>query len=294
MKVLVTGANGLLGQKLVKLLAAELELVATSRGANRNPDQQGYTYIPCDLTDKKAVEQLVQQADPKIIIHCAAMTQVDECELNPEVCRKANVEATAYLLEASTPFNPFFLFVSTDFVFDGTRAMLDEQEEPNPISVYGKSKLQAEQLVKNSGLSWSIIRTVLVYGIAFDPSRSNIVLWVKGSLEKGNLIRVVDDQFRTPTLAEDLAEGCRLVATGRHQGIFHLSGEELLTPYEIALRIADYFGLNQNLITRVNADTFSQPGKRPLKTGFNISKAKRELGFRPRSFSEGLEIIFNQ
>jgi len=140
-------------------------------------------------------------------------------------------------------------------------------------------------------MRWSILRTVLVYGVAHDMSRSNIVLWVKKSLEEGKPIKVVSDQWRTPTLAEDLAMGCWLVAKNKKESVFNISGEEMMTPYDIAIRTARFFNLDESLITKTDSSTFRQPAARPLRTGFIIEKAKRELGYAPHSFEAGLELI---
>lgn len=291
---MVTGANGLLGQKVVALLSREdpITLIATGRGPDRNRTSGGsYSYLSCDLTSKAAVEALVERAQPQAVIHAAAMTQVDDCELNREACRLHNVTATQHLLAACKKVQPFFLYISTDFVFDGENGPYTESDTPNPVNYYGESKLEAEQLVQHSGLPWAIARTVLVYGVVHDMSRSNIVLWVKKSLEEKKAIRVVNDQWRTPTLAEDLAAGCSLIVQKKAEGIFHLSGEEIMTPYNIALRTAEFFHLDKNLISSVDASTFTQPARRPPRTGFIIRKAKAELGFRPGTFVDGLNVI---
>ena len=135
---------------------------------------------------------------------------------------------------------------------------------------------------------------MLVYGVANDMSRSNIVLWVKKSLEQGEPVKVVNDQWRTPTLVEDLALGCFEILSKRREGLFHLSGEDGMSPHDLAVRVADFFKLDKSLITPVDQSTFSQPGKRPPRTGFNIQKAKKELGFRPRGFEEGLKVLASQ
>jgi dTDP-4-dehydrorhamnose reductase len=135
---------------------------------------------------------------------------------------------------------------------------------------------------------------VLVYGIVEGMSRSNIVLWVKSSLEQGKSIQVVDDQFRTPTLAEDLAMGCWLIVKKQAQGIFNISGEEGLTPYEMALQVADYWQLDHSLINKADSSTFTQPAKRPPITGFVIDKAKSILGYQPHRFKEGIELLSTQ
>ncbi|RYF58116.1 MAG: NAD(P)-dependent oxidoreductase, partial [Cytophagaceae bacterium] len=287
MKILITGANGLLGQKLVGLLANQLdvELVATARGANRLPVADGYTYLAMDITDRQQVLDVITQVRPDAVIHGAAMTDVDKCELDKDGCWAQNVTAVEYIVEACRAVNAFLCHVSTDFIFDGAAGPYGEEAEGNPISFYGWSKYAAEKVVINSGLDWAIARTVLVYGIAHDMSRSNIILWVKKSLEDGKTIKVVTDQFRSPTLAEDLAAGCALIAQKRATGIFNISGKEVLTPHEMAIQTADYFGLDKSLITEATAATFTQTARRPPRTGFIIDKARTELGYNPRSFS---------
>ncbi len=135
---------------------------------------------------------------------------------------------------------------------------------------------------------------MLVYGIAHDMSRSNIILWVKKSLEEGKNIKVVTDQWRTPTLAEDLAVGCYLIAEKEAEGIFNISGKDLLTPYEMAMMTADYFELDKSLIAEADSTTFTQPAKRPARTGFILDKPREKLGYEPRSFREGIEILAGQ
>ncbi len=295
MKILVTGANGLLGQKLVTLLRDEkdIELIATGRGINRNPEG-GYAYLSADLQNLEGIRAFLELSPPDVIIHCAAMTQVDECEENKKLCTQINVDATKNLIDVAKDLGAYFLYVSTDFVFDGKAGPYQESDLAMPISHYGKTKLASEELLHKSGLKYAIVRTVLVYGVAHDPSRSNLVLWVKNSLEEGKSIKVVNDQWRTPTLAEDLANGCLLVAKGKHEGIFHISGEGMMSPYNMALKVADHFDLDKSLISSVDANTFTQSGKRPPKTGFIIEKAKSQLGFQPTSFDDGLKIVAKQ
>ncbi|MHA7130997.1 SDR family oxidoreductase [Algoriphagus namhaensis] len=294
-KILITGANGLLGQKLVDQLSDHpyFELVATGRGECRLPGK-GFRYISLDITEGEAVQQVIAEERPDVVIHGAAMTQVDDCEKNQEACYRANVIATDHLIAGAKLVGARFIFVSTDFIFSGEKGPLTEEEEPGPVNYYGETKLISEQRLMDSGLTWAIARTVLVYGIAHDMSRSNIILWVKSSLESGKTIQVVDDQYRTPTLAEDLAAGCILIAEQKAEGIYNISGEDFLTPYDMAMMTADYFGLDKGLIRRANSGTFTQPARRPLKTGFIIDKAKNELGFSPKSFLTGIGILAKQ
>ena len=290
MKILITGSNGLLGQYLVELFSKDkaYEVVATGKGPNRLKLQEGYLYEDADLTQKEVITSLVSKHKPGVVIHSGAMTQADSCERDKEACWATNVTATQHLLEAS---DAFFLFLSTDFVFDGLAGPYKEDDLVNPISYYGASKVAAERIVKAAATPWAIARTVLVYGVSDDPKRTNIITWVKNNLEQHKRIKVVDDQWRTPTLVHDLATGCKLIADKQATGLYHLSGADLLTPYEMAIAVASEFNLNASLIERVDAATFTQPAKRPARTGFIIEKAINELGYAPRSFKEGIAVV---
>ncbi|MGH2645218.1 MAG: SDR family oxidoreductase, partial [Chitinophagaceae bacterium] len=276
-------------------------IIATARGENRLKDKTGYQYTPLDICNESQVTETILNYAPDVIIHGAAMTQVDDCEIKKEQCWQSNVLATQYLIKAAQQAKSSFLLISTDFIFNGESGPYDENALPDPLSYYGLSKLSAEMLLLTSGLRWAIARTVLVYGIAEDMSRSNIILWVKKSLEQKKKIKVVDDQWRTPTLVQDLATGCQLIAekylggiehgTNDDSGIFNISGKDLLTPYEMALKTADHFHLDKSLIERADASSFTQTAKRPPKTGFIIGKAKKLLGYEPHSFDEGIKIV---
>ncbi|HVI49120.1 MAG TPA: SDR family oxidoreductase [Chitinophaga sp.] len=293
MKVLITGSNGLLGQHLIPVFARQgnYEVIATGRGANRYPHPDNYIYEAANLRTAASVQQLIDKHQPDIIVHSGAMSQVDECEKNKDACWDTNVGATRYLVQAAEKCNAFFMFLSTDFVFDGLSGPYAEDAPVNPICYYGTSKVAAERLVHNSKLQWAIIRTVLVYGISSDPHRSNMITWVRNNLQQGKKIKVVDDQWRTPTLCQDLAEGCRLIADKKATGYFNISGNEILTPYDMAIKTAEYFNLDTALVEKISAKSLAQPAPRPAKTGLIITKAETELGYRPHSFAEGLEIV---
>jgi len=297
-KVLITGANGLLGQKLVKLLtmppfSLEMELIATAKGSNRLLNQN-YQYYSMDISNYEEIQSVFDKVRPDFVIHTAAMTQVDDCENQKELCWLLNVTAVENLEKACGISKSFLIHLSTDFIFDGEAGPYDEEAIPNPISYYGESKLAAEKVLLKSTIEWAIVRTVLVYGIAEAMSRSNIILWVKKSLEEGKNIQVVDDQWRTPTLAEDLALGCLLIVQKEARGIFNISCKDLLTPYQMAIDTADYFKLDKSLITQSDGSKFTQAAKRPPKTGFIIDKACKILGYEPHSFLEGIGILDKQ
>lgn len=294
MKILVTGANGLLGQKLLSLLSTKVTVttLATARKEVNRPENVGFEIM--DITNAQQTTDVIQKFAPDCVIHCAAMTQVDQCETERELCWSINVHGVENVVKACELVNAHLIHVSTDFIFDGSHGPLDETATPNPVSYYGESKLAGENIVMKSSLPWAILRTVLVYGITDDMSRSNIVLWVKKSLEEGKKIKVVNDQWRTPTLAEDLAMGCYLAAQKKATGIYNISGEAMMTPYDIAIATADFFKLDASLIEKTDSTQFTQPAKRPPKTGFIIEKAKKELGYQPHSFIKGLRLLADQ
>jgi dTDP-4-dehydrorhamnose reductase len=296
MKILITGANGLLGQKLVDLIVSkkEHELIATGRGKNRLPNSGSYIYESMDITDSHRTLKIISKYKPDVVIHTAAMTNVDQCEEDRKNCWTINVKAVKYLIDACRKNGSHLVHVSTDFIFNGKEGPLTEDAVPDPVNYYGESKLKAEKSIMGSDISWSIARTVLVYGVAHDMSRSNIILWVKKSLEEEKDIQVVDDQWRTPTLAEDLAMGCYLLAVRKEKGIFNISGKDMLTPYDMAIATADFFNLDKAHIHRTDGSKFKQKAKRPPRTGFVIDKARRILQYEPRSFQEGLAVLKDQ
>jgi len=295
MKILVTGANGLLGYKLIQLLSTQADIITVATARKKNNDlPQGVDFFELDITNHDQTIEVLSATKPDVVISAAAMTQVDQCETERDHCWMANVVGIENLVEGCEKINCHLVHVSTDFIFDGSFGPLDETAIPNPVNFYGESKLAGEQVIQKSKLNWAILRTVLVFGITPDLSRSNIVLWVKKNLEEGKIINVVNDQWRTPTLAEDLAMGCYLAASKKATGIYHISGEELMTPFDIAQYTADFFKLDKSLIKAADSSTFKQPAARPLKTGFIITKAKRELGYQPHSFAAGLRVLESQ
>ena len=291
MKIAITGTNGFLGQHLARLLLkAGHQIVAIAKGNDRTfcSESPHYKYYEVDITNRVELLAVVEKERPDSFVHAAAMTQPDECELNQETCEKVNVQGTLHSIFVAEQYCRHFIFVSTDFVFDGEKGNYSEEDSIKPISFYGQSKSAGERLVGESKMPWAIIRTCLVYGNALTAARNNIISWVKQSLEQNKPIKVVSDQVRTPTYVEDLAKGILLIIEKKAEGIYHISGKDVLTPFEMAIRTADYFGLDKQLIEKVDASVFTQPAKRPPKTGFDISKARKDLGYEPVEFKEGL------
>ena len=289
--IVVTGSNGLLGQTLVNLLLKDKEkytVIGFSRGENRS-GRTDFKYVSIDLTDKKILLKTLTACKPDVIVNTAAMTNVDACEDDKKACDQLNIDVVESLKEYSEVNNTHLIHISTDFIFDGESGPYKETDTPNPLNYYGVSKLKSENILTASKIDFTILRTILVYGKVFDMTRSNIVLWVKKSLEEKKEITIVKDQFRMPTYVEDLAKACKLSIDKKAIGIFNISSNTLLSIYEIAQQIADVFKLDKSLIKSISTKNLNQKAIRPSKTGFNLSKTNKELNFYPKSFKEDLQ-----
>ena len=296
LRILLTGSNGLLGQKIVyaSLKRNDIQLLATSKGENRLHSKAGYHYASMDITNADEVTAIVENFKPHYIINTAAMTNVDACEKDQENCWKMNVEAVKTMTELCQRHNIHFIHLSTDFVFDGEKGNYSEEDVPNPLSHYARSKYESEKVVQQAKIDAAVLRTIIIYGVVDDKQRSNVVIWTINSLRQQKDINVISDQIRSPTLAEDLADACVQAALKRATGIYHVSGSETISILDMVNRTADFFQLDKKYIHPITTAQLNQPAKRPLLTGFNIDKAKRELNFRPHTLQQGLEIVKKQ
>ncbi len=292
MKILITGSNGFLAQHLcVYFTKKGIEVHGTYRNQTilqLNPTIQ-YHYL--ELTDVSTVENLINLLQPTILIHTAAMSKPDECNNNQEACLKNNVEVTKYLLDASRKMSVHFIYLSTDFIF-GENGPHAESDQPDPLNFYGTSKLMAEQLVKSSSIKYTIVRPVFIYGSACEGMRSGFIQWVAQQLKAGIPIKVVNDQFRTPTYVEDICKGIEQIIIQQKGGDFHLAGSEIYTPYMMAIKVAELLNLNVSLIEAVTSANFPEPVRRAKKSGLKIDKAVLELNYKPHSFEEGIRKSF--
>ena len=296
MKVLITGSNGLLGQKLLHKLRKDdsVELVATSIGGNRVSQKIGYKYISLDVTNKNEVERVILAQKPHVVINTAAMTNVDLCEDKRSECDSLNINAVKYLADSCQKIDAHLIHISTDFIFDGENGPYLEDDEPNPLSYYGLSKLKSEQLLQAHCVSWTILRTIIVFGVGENLSKGNIVLWAKNALAKGDPLNIIDDQFRAPTLAEDLADICILAAKKKALGIFNASGKDIMSIYELVERVAKHYRMSTDNLNKISTSTLNQKAIRPPKTGFILDKSINELGYKPHSFEECLALMDEQ
>lgn len=292
MKILVTGSNGFLGQHLcINLANKGFEVIATSRGSNKIGYIQNLQFQAVDVTKKNEIDDVIQQFKPDIIVHNAAMSKPDDCHNNHDSCILQNVTATEYLIESAKNMNCYFIYVSTDFVF-GENGPHSEEAAKEPLNFYGKSKLMAEEIVINSGLKYAIMRPVFIYGKQLPNMKGTFLHWVKNSLSNGQKINVVNDQQRTPTYVNDICNGLITMIEKQVLGDFHLAGKDILTPYQMAVTLANTLQLDASLISPVTSKTFVEPVKRAKKSGLKIDKAIRELNYQPVSFEEGVRLSF--
>lgn len=239
-----------------------------------------------DLTDSSKVLNFIDSSFTHVI-NAAAMTNVDLCETEKEKCKLNNVTAVENLTNACKTHDIHLVHVSTDFVFDGSKHMFNETDETNPLSYYGECKLEAEKIVSKYDKS-AILRTQMVYGLS---KKQNIFLWIKKSLEEGKEISLFVDQWRTPTFVDDLATACIKACELSSTGIYHISGKDTLTPYWLGIEVAKFFNLNQSLIKKTDTELTTQKAVRPLRSCFNIEKAKRDLQYQPHSIIESFRVM---
>ncbi|MFQ6085288.1 MAG: dTDP-4-dehydrorhamnose reductase [Candidatus Bathyarchaeia archaeon] len=289
-KILITGGSGLLGSKLADRLikGGRYEVTHTYLGRPFFPDS-----LRLDVSDRSGVFGLIGRLKPDVVIHTAAQTNVDRCETNRKEAWAINAEGTRNIAEACARVNAKVIYLSTDYVFDGKRGMYTEEDEPNPISYYGLTKLEGENHVRTLCPDHLIARSSVLYG--WHPWKPNYVTWVIGSLREGKPISVVDDHYNSPTLADNLAEVLERIVERDVRGILHTAGAERIDRYSFALRIARIFGLDEHLITPIKMkDLKAWIARRPEDSSLNVKKAERDLGVRLLGIKEGLETMLGQ
>ncbi len=292
---MILGANGLLGQKVTEFLARGTtnRLVLVGRSPSARLQIPESTYVELDITKKQMLRDAVAEYKPNVIVNAAAMTNVDACEKEREAAWKINVIAVENIIEAAKRQDATVVHVSTDYIFDGKSGPYTEDDRPEPINYYGRSKLASENQLKASGLRYLIARTMVLFGFAAEV-KSNFALWLVRNLEERNPVRVVDDQTGNPTLVDDLAHGIISGVELERTGVYHIAGREIVSRYEFALKLASVFGFDSELISPVRTAALNQPAQRPLKSGLVTLKAEVELGYRPSTVEEGLTILKGQ
>ncbi|MBI1805236.1 MAG: dTDP-4-dehydrorhamnose reductase [Ignavibacteriae bacterium] len=294
-RILITGSNGLLGQKIVELLSrsTNYNLLLTSKQEQSVFDDETLPYRQLDVSDKHEVRKVIDEIEPDIIVNTAAMTNVDKCETERDAAWHANVMSVENLAYSAKLVGAHIIHISTDYVFDGKNGPYDELVRPNPLSYYGRTKLASENVLRTSGIPHTIVRTMVLYGIGFGV-KMNFALWLLRELSEGRTARVVDDQIGNPTLADDLAYALiKIMELGR-TGLYHISGPDLASRYAFARALADVFEFDQRMITPIKTGSLKQPASRPLKSGFITLKAETDLGMKMSGMKQGLTVLRNQ
>ncbi len=280
MKYFITGGSGLLGERLAAVSNDNDELTLVH---NSNPSENT---IKCDITNEKEVKSAVEKENPDVIIHCAAMTNVDLCEDERKMAYSVNGDGTGFLAKAAHDIDAKIIYVSTDFVFDGERGYYKEDEKVNPLGIYAKSKYDGEvQLAKYSD-DWAIARVSVLYGW---HSRLNFTTWVIEQLRQKNEINIVTDQINSPTLADNAAEAIFKIAQKNKNGIFHTAGNDAINRFDFTRKIADAFDLDDSLINPTTSSQFIQKAPRPRDSSLNVNKVEKELNMKMETCSESLK-----
>ena len=285
MKLLITGAIGLYGSKLAGL-AVEKGVEVYSSDVQEMPVSG--TFVKIDVSNREMVSEAFKQFKPDVVVHAATLTDVDKCELNKELAWKINVEGTRNIIDAAKSTGSFLIYISTDYVFNGEKGMYTEQDKPDPIQYYGETKLKAEELVKTLD-EYFIARPSVIYGSTPAAGKVNFALWLIETLRRGEHVKIVTDQWNTPTLNSNLAEMTLEVAERRLTGTFHLCGATRVSRFEFAEQIADAFDLDKNLIDPAQSSQFKWPAKRPADSSLDTTKAQQTLSHKPMSMHEALK-----
>ncbi|MCJ7508717.1 MAG: dTDP-4-dehydrorhamnose reductase [candidate division Zixibacteria bacterium] len=272
-KVLITGANGLLGQKIVGILSPAYKILACDLGPEFFLSSKT-SYNPLDIREKDKLMVLVKSFKSNWIINCASYTNVDGCEKNQTLAWSVNVDGVKNIVEVCQKLKINLIHFSTDYVFDGKNGPYGEEDKTAPIDFYGKTKLESERIIEHSHINFTIIRTNVLYGCG-EKVKSNFFLWVLENLRKNKKIKVVEDQYNNPTLAFNLAQIVKEIVDKDIFGLYHIGGRDWLSRFEFAQKIALSFGFDRDKIEPIQTSNLKQIAPRPLKGGLKIDKAKK-------------------
>ena len=287
MRILVTGAHGLLGRSILRQSTDGVELVACGRRQQAPAEADSYCRI--DLLDGDGLKALLDEQRPDWVIHTAALTNVDLCETDREQARRINLDLVGSLAELCAAAGAGLAHLSTDYVFDGTSGPYGEEDGTHPLSYYGLSKLESEALVLESehGLKGLVLRALWLYGYV-PETRRNLVTWPVDALARGQEMAIVDDQWGNPTLVDDVAQALLQLCIGERTGLYHIGGADYMTRYELVRELGQFFGLDTGTVRGVSTAQAGQTAPRPLRSGLKSDRVIAESGVRPAGFAEGL------
>jgi dTDP-4-dehydrorhamnose reductase len=286
--VLITGANGLLGQKLCRHFSSFFKVFAVDLHPQSFISLPNVSYESLNLIHRTLLESFVRIHNPTVILNAAAYTDVDGCEIHKTQAWLANVGAVIHLAKVCHAHKIKLVQLSTDYVFDGENGPYSEDDHPHPVNFYGETKLESENVIKESGIDFLIVRTNVLYGFGKNL-KPNFLLWLLEKLSAREKIRIVTDQFNNPTLADNLSSCIWEMVEKDLSGVFHIGGTEYLSRYDFALKVADKFNFDKNLISPTQTEFLEQKAKRPSRGGLRIEKAQRILETKLLDVHEGLE-----
>lgn len=286
-RICVIGANGFLGRKFIDHNLGKWEIIALDIDNSAIPEK--VPFYSLDLRKREQISEKLGTLNPDYVLLAAAMTDVDGCERNPELCFKINTQGPRFVAEECHRIGARLFFISTDFVYDGKSCRpYIEEDEPNPISVYGQSKLEAERQILKINCDTIVCRTSVLYGWQFPGQSVNFASWLFSKLSSHDEIKIVTTQYNTPTYSDDLA--CFLGnLTNNFSGfsVYHTVGSSCISRFEFAMELAKKFGLSTDLIQPVKK--FSQEAERPKFGCLNNEKASKQFNFHFKTLAEGLE-----
>ena len=288
MKVLISGASGLLGSKIAELAEEEGNQVFSGYFSQEPIFGQP---IRLDLKNKQSISETITDIKPDTIIHSAALTNVDECEKNKKLAEEINVVGTKSIAEAAKKNNAYLSYISTDYVFDGLKGMYKEEDKTNPVNFYGQSKLNGEKVLEEINEEFLIARTSVIYGTRPASGKINFALWLVESLEKNQEIKVLTDQFISPTLNTNLAKMVLEASERRLSGIYHIAGASRVSRFEFAIELAETFNLNKSLIKESSVSDMDWVAKRPKDSSLDVSKTNNVLKTKSMNLSEALILM---
>lgn len=287
--VLVTGASGLLGHKLVSELLSKGYRVIGLYNRHEIPlSHENLIKIRVNIEDTVRVEDIILKYKPEIIVHAAAYTDVDACEVERKKAWRINVNATKSIVRASRVVKAYLLYISTDYVFDGEKGLYEENDIPAPVNYYGLTKLIGEELVRASDLLYTIVRPSAIYGVG--AGKYNFALFVVDKLRRGEKIKALEDQYVSPTLNTLLAKALAEIVELRPMGVLHVAGKRM-SRLEFARKIAEKLGLPVENIESARMQEFTWKAKRPRDSSLNTSKASRLLETPFNDMDLALEIF---
>jgi len=298
MKVLVIGGGGQLGSKIIEKAKDHFDVYATYM--TREPPLDSSRIYRVDKTDRKGITHLFHNLKPNIAIDTAALHSVDYCETHKQEAWAVNVEGTRNVAEACSKNRAKMVFVSTDYVFDGAKGNYGEEDPANPVNYYGLSKLEAEKVFAQTCQNYVIARPSVIYSwVPLDQkllqSSSgkplNFAMWLIQKLSNKEPVRIVTDQYSSPTLADSLAETILRLGERDKVGIYHTAGRTRLSRYDFALKIAQKFGLDENLISPITTDQLTQMAKRPMDSSLNVEKVEGDLKTKMLTIDEALDLM---